>query len=126
MYIMITLTCTPLLFVIYLKKKDIMSPHDDVGFLDGVNENAAHRAEVAQASTYRQSMITHVALAEAGAQGAGLDKALNVVERVSAKLRGKDFGSQALDVPAQVQLLIDQATSHENLCQLFGGWCPFW
>ncbi|CAF3972421.1 unnamed protein product [Rotaria sordida] len=25
----------------------------------------------------------------------------------------------------QVELLIQQATSHENLCQLYIGWCPF-
>ncbi len=29
-------------------------------------------------------------------------------------------------VPAQVQRLIEQATSHENLCQSYIGWCPFW
>jgi FKBP12-rapamycin complex-associated protein len=50
-----------------------------------------------------------------------------VIDRVSAKLRGKDFSDkQSLDVPRQVRRLIDQATSHENLCQCFTGWCPFW
>jgi len=29
-------------------------------------------------------------------------------------------------VDAQVDRLIHQATSHENLCQLYYGWCPFW
>lgn len=29
-------------------------------------------------------------------------------------------------VKVQVQKLIDQATSHENLCQSYVGWCPFW
>jgi hypothetical protein len=29
-------------------------------------------------------------------------------------------------VPAQVQRLIAQAMSHENLCQSYIGWCPFW
>jgi FKBP12-rapamycin complex-associated protein len=29
-------------------------------------------------------------------------------------------------VPAQVQRLIAQAISHENLCQSYIGWCPFW
>jgi len=54
------------------------------------------------------------------------NRALTVIERVSAKLRGKDFGKVPLTVPEQVQRLIDQATSHENLCQLWKGWAPFW
>ena len=33
---------------------------------------------------------------------------------------------ESLDVPAQVQRLISQATSMENLCQSYMGWCPFW
>ena len=31
-----------------------------------------------------------------------------------------------INVERQVQLLIEQATSHENLCQCYIGWCPFW
>ncbi|KAL5705931.1 non-specific serine/threonine protein kinase [Ranunculus cassubicifolius] len=31
-----------------------------------------------------------------------------------------------LSVKLQVQKLILQATSHENLCQNYVGWCPFW
>mgnify|MGYP002380452086 FL=1 len=54
-------------------------------------------------------------------------KALEVIERVTAKLRGRDFApDEVLTVPEQVQRLIAQATSHENLCRLFPGWCPFW
>lgn len=58
-------------------------------------------------------------------------KALNVIRRVQDKLSGTDFnrGSDAADpsdVPEQVQRLIVQATSSENLCQLFIGWCAFW
>jgi tetratricopeptide (TPR) repeat protein len=34
--------------------------------------------------------------------------------------------SASLDVPAQVHRLICAATSHENLCQSYIGWCPFW
>ncbi|KAG7401837.1 phosphatidylinositol kinase- protein kinase tor1 [Phytophthora boehmeriae] len=56
------------------------------------------------------------------------EKALSVVERVKKKLAGRDFddGSKVLTVDAQVDRLIHQATSHENLCQLYYGWCPFW
>eukprot|EP00727_Mastigamoeba_balamuthi_P000853 m51a1_g10765 putative protein atypical group (2524) ;mRNA; r:20614-29506 len=53
-------------------------------------------------------------------------RALTVIKRVSRKLTGRDFGNYVLDVPAQVDKLIKQATSHENLCQCYIGWCPFW
>eukprot|EP01088_Endostelium_zonatum_P000897 TRINITY_DN1115_c0_g2_i1.p1 TRINITY_DN1115_c0_g2~~TRINITY_DN1115_c0_g2_i1.p1 ORF type:complete len:885 (-),score=220.88 TRINITY_DN1115_c0_g2_i1:118-2463(-) len=55
-------------------------------------------------------------------------KAVSVLNRVEAKLTGKDFrdGEEALDVTQQVELLIEQATSHERLCQSYMGWCPFW
>jgi len=72
------------------------------------------------------------------------EKALKVIRRVQDKLTGTDFhppptstssnhgGSgedvylHPLDVQDQVQRLIVQATSTENLCQLFIGWCAFW
>lgn len=54
-------------------------------------------------------------------------KAVAIVNRVRDKLTGSDFTSHNnLDVPTQVDLLIKQATSHENLCQCYIGWCPFW
>jgi len=55
-------------------------------------------------------------------------RAVQVISRVSKKLTGKDFAidDQPLDVSEQVQRLINQATSHENLCQCYIGWCPFW
>ncbi|KAG8229231.1 hypothetical protein J437_LFUL001476 [Ladona fulva] len=54
-------------------------------------------------------------------------KALAIVTRVREKLTGRDFShEEALDVKHQVELLIQQATSNENLCQCYIGWCPFW
>ena len=54
-------------------------------------------------------------------------KAVAVVLRVRDKLTGRDFDPNiTLDVNQQVDLLIKQATSHENLCQCYIGWCPFW
>ena len=58
-------------------------------------------------------------------------RAVAVIERVHAKLTGHDFSksgspSQRLDVQTQVQLLIEQAMAHENLCRCYIGWCPFW
>lgn len=54
--------------------------------------------------------------------------ARKVISRVYAKLNGTDFrgGRESLDVEAQVERLLQEATSHENLCQCYVGWCPFW
>uniref|UniRef100_T1ISC3 Serine/threonine-protein kinase TOR n=1 Tax=Strigamia maritima TaxID=126957 RepID=T1ISC3_STRMM len=53
-------------------------------------------------------------------------KALQIIKRVREKLTGRDFShDETLDIPNQVDLLIKQATSHENLCQCYIGWCPF-
>jgi len=59
------------------------------------------------------------------------EKALKVIRRVQNKLAGTDFLGpdeigDPLDVQDQVQKLIVEATSSENLCQLFIGWCAFW
>ena len=54
-------------------------------------------------------------------------RAVQVIERVSSKLRGTDFNTQIpLDVPEQVNRLIDQARSAENLCLLYTGWSASW
>ncbi|KAM5132577.1 serine/threonine-protein kinase mTOR [Mantella aurantiaca] len=54
-------------------------------------------------------------------------KAIQIINRVRDKLTGRDFShEETLDVATQVELLIKQATSHENLCQCYIGWCPFW
>ena len=51
------------------------------------------------------------------------EQALAVINRIAKKLTGRDFNKdEVLDVPAQVQRLIDQATSNENLCQCYIGW----
>lgn len=72
------------------------------------------------------------------------ERAVAVMERMKNKLTGHDFmptntASHMLDprgdgrevepglnVKTQVQKLITQAMSHENLCQSYVGWCPFW
>ena len=58
-------------------------------------------------------------------------KAISIVDRVRAKLTGRDFPAErptddSIEVAKQVDLLLKQATSHENLCQCYIGWCPFW
>jgi FKBP12-rapamycin complex-associated protein len=50
-----------------------------------------------------------------------------VLERINDKLQGTDFNKNVqLDIKSQVEKLIKQATSHENLSQSYLGWCPFW
>ncbi|OQV15677.1 putative Serine/threonine-protein kinase mTOR [Hypsibius exemplaris] len=53
-------------------------------------------------------------------------KAVAILNRVRDKLGGHDFLRDAIEVPKQFDLLIGKATSHENLCQCYIGWCPFW
>lgn len=71
------------------------------------------------------------------------EKAMVVIRRVLDKLNGLDFQQQQVQHPhpqphptgssasscsvaEQVDRLIQEATSNENLSQSFFGWCPFW
>ncbi|KIJ55748.1 hypothetical protein M422DRAFT_24274 [Sphaerobolus stellatus SS14] len=55
------------------------------------------------------------------------ERALHVYKRVQDKLNGRDFDPNVtLSIEAQVDRLIQEATSLENLCQCFSGWCAFW
>jgi FKBP12-rapamycin complex-associated protein len=54
-------------------------------------------------------------------------EAKKFVKRIRDKLTGNDFeGSENLTVEAQVDMLIQEATDHTNLCQMFKGWYPWW
>ncbi|KAF8928817.1 armadillo-type protein [Dissophora ornata] len=54
-------------------------------------------------------------------------RAVDILNRVTNKLTGRDFNpDETLDVPSQVEKLIQQATSTENLCQCWVGYCAFW
>ena len=60
-------------------------------------------------------------------EGELTDKAVKVVHRVMDKLIGLDFENKvALDISEQIDRLIRQATSNENLSTCFSGWCAFW
>ena len=52
--------------------------------------------------------------------------AVHAVGRVIAKLTGRDFGDTQLSVEKQLDRLVREATSVENLCRCYIGWCPFW
>ena len=50
-----------------------------------------------------------------------------VLNRINQKLTGLDFNNDIpLTVQEQIDRLINQATSDENLSQSYLGWCPFW
>ena len=63
-----------------------------------------------------------------GFAAVGMDQnreAKRVLLRTRQKLVGDDFGGATLDVSTQVNRIIQEATSEENLCVMFYGWCPF-
>ena len=81
----------------------------------------------------RRDLTREQVLAAYGIQGDPSEvlneRAVAVMKRMSDKLTGRDFVPVQGDndsVQRQVQRLIQQATSHENLCQLYIGWCSFW
>jgi FKBP12-rapamycin complex-associated protein len=93
-----------------------------------VHQSLAHsRVERSMRQRELHSMLTGAA--GAAREVALNEKALRVIQRVEDKLTGTDFfdcEGQPLPVPDQVQRLIVQATSTENLCQHYIGWCAFW
>ena len=53
------------------------------------------------------------------------EKALRALIRIKHKLKGTDFNAKKpLKVNEQVDRLIKEAISHENICQSWPGWCP--
>jgi hypothetical protein len=68
-----------------------------------------------------------IATGNATLEGELTDKAVSVVHRVMDKLIGLDFENKtALEISEQIDRLIQQATSNENLSSCFSGWCAFW
>ncbi|CAI2299504.1 unnamed protein product [Caenorhabditis sp. 36 PRJEB53466] len=52
-----------------------------------------------------------------------------IMDTIKRKLAGTEFCDQygsSASVTEQLETLIEMATSHENLCQSYIGWCPFW
>lgn len=102
-------------------------------------------SSAAQGASKVEALVASVADAIAAQEGGGasaadgdldlqqelIEKAVVVIRRVMDKLTGLDFPdssgqAHALEVPDQVDRLIREATSNENLSQSFFGWCPFW
>lgn len=108
---------------------------------DLVLEGSMARSRIERTSMRQRELMSLLEDGGAAHEEALNEKALKVIRRVQDKLTGTDFpdsgrggdhsnsddgGGDPLDVPDQVQRLIIQATSSENLCQLFIGWCAFW
>jgi len=53
-------------------------------------------------------------------------QAKQIVERVHAKISGRDNGCDEESIQTHVDRLIREATAHENLCSLYLGYCAFW
>lgn len=72
-------------------------------------------------STYKSKLEQQKSLAVRN------ERASIVLKRIISKLTGNDFRHvKDLDVPTQVEKLIQQATNVENLCLHYIGWCSFW
>lgn len=110
---------------------------EDIGSVDGYNDGgAASNAPLTNESKERvavslidESFDKSVPSAWGEAEEELFnEKGILVIQRVSDKLTGLDFdhGGIPLDVKEQIDRLIKQATSNENLCACFFGWCPFW
>jgi len=51
--------------------------------------------------------------------------AVNIVKRVKEKLEGLDGTSQPMSISQQVDWVIKEATSTDNLCKMYEGWTPW-
>lgn len=102
----------------------------DVGRRSKADASVCSSAD-ASASPLPSRSRPHVAVNDVidGPAESNLNKrALAIINRVRDKLTGRDFPNidETVSVQKQVDLLIQQATSNENLCQCYVGWCPFW
>lgn len=92
-----------------------------VNQLGDANEVLNERAVAVMARM--SNKLTGRDFAATSASSSSLQLALDHSTLISGETREADHG---LSVKLQVQKLIQQAMSHENLCQNYVGWCPFW
>jgi FKBP12-rapamycin complex-associated protein len=109
---------------------EVRRPEDDIS-------DPARAAELARVAGHPQGPMRKLKADEndifndegqpGGVQEVRNERALSVYNRVQNKITGRDFNPEVvLNVKAQVENLIEQATALENLCQCFSGWCAFW
>ena len=96
------------------------------------NTHSIARSRMVERSMRQRELLSILDGSEGNAAEEALnEKALKIIRRIQEKLNGTDFedraeSGEASDVVDQVQRLTVQATSVENLSQLFIGWCAFW
>ncbi|KAF7350698.1 Serine/threonine-protein kinase TOR [Mycena sanguinolenta] len=110
-----------------LMQAEVDVPEGEDSSTDRPPELAWVAARVTRPLRANENDIFNEAGGEAGVQEVRNKQALLVYNRVQHKLTGRDFNMDiALSVEDQVDKLIRQAMSLENLCQCFAGWCAFW
>ena len=89
-------------------------PHYQPNLSTVNEEDADHESTIVGTNQQQQNVQQQNAIAQPGRT----IRAAEIMSRVREKLTGNDFHrEQPVDIPTQVELLIKQATSHENLCQ---------
>ena len=84
-------------------------PHYQTNLSTVKEEDNEHESTIGGTAQQQQNLVP---------QPGRTIRAVEIMNRVREKLTGSDFHrEQPVDIPTQVELLIKQATSHENLCQ---------
>ena len=109
--------------------EDIVNNNEDGVFEEHLNERAvAVLARVREKLTGRDRIAYRI-----GGTGDNLPEHMNVTEETVSALDPEDeLGDrwveedEPMDVATQVDRLVKEAVSHENLSQNYLGWCAFW
>ena len=122
------MTCESVMEMMRENKESVMAVLEAFVYDPLINWRLTHTKGKARGAPEEGKAVTDVEKEEGEeVKKEGLNqRALHVIGRVEDKLTGRDFGHDVLEVHDQVEKLISQATSHENLCQCYMGWCPFW
>lgn len=111
-----------------MPQKNKRSKNNENGWISTVYDH--NEGDVLSMNLNKKSIVAnslHEHTSESSQPEAVNKKALAIITRVREKLTGRDFShDDSVTVSKQVDLLIQQATNNENLCQCYIGWCPFW
>lgn len=85
-----------------------------------------HNTELPSLGRREKEQIQKYAEDEEGGKRIASNAVLKSINRIKSKLNGNDFNDKkSLTENEQVEKLIRQATSQENICQTYLGWNPF-
>eukprot|EP00271_Cylindrocystis_brebissonii_P001128 TRINITY_DN1141_c0_g1_i1.p1 TRINITY_DN1141_c0_g1~~TRINITY_DN1141_c0_g1_i1.p1 ORF type:complete len:489 (-),score=117.42 TRINITY_DN1141_c0_g1_i1:863-2269(-) len=93
-----------------------------------VSEQAAHeeKQQLSQNAPFPQPLAAHQQSGDESGRSAGQAVARAVLQRVREKLEGRDRDpTREMGVPLQVESLLQQAVSLDNLCNMYEGWTPW-